>query len=153
MNAPVCVQVGAVQGESVEQAVNCPQRAQIFAEGPVDHQAGRRDPEQHKELPQENASQLGAHHAVPSGQQDPRQGAGGAEVLAEEGRQGIQQRKNHHQQHQNGIFQPAQRPVQPEVIPLVYAGNFIQQLLKKPKGAQKAAYGPPQHRAEKQQQS
>ena len=55
-DAFVLVQIHAVEGEFVEQTVNRPQGAEVFAEGPPDDKTADQDQYQQNGFPQENAA-------------------------------------------------------------------------------------------------
>lgn len=149
----IFVKLHTVQGEFIEQTVDGTQGAQVFAEGTPDGKTGGGNEDQQKKLPQENATKLRPDHMIPDGEENTRNGSGGAEVLAEEGGQRHEGGQTDDQDEQYGVLETAKRLVDLKMIPFGNAGNEIQQLLEKSEGTQQAAHRPTQNRAEKQQQS
>ena len=131
------------EGDSVEQRIECPQRAEPFAEWPVEHHAQRDHRQQNTELPGKQLAQRCPDAGIGEGQRDrPLQHALRAEVLAEERvphahviHQKRRQQNDHHQQ--NGVFEIGQGLKL--LCGELFRGDFMQQLLKPPKGAEKAA--------------
>ena len=131
------------EGHPVKECVERPQRAEPFAKRPVEHHAQRNHRQQNTELPGKQLAQRCPDAGIGEGQRDrPLQHALRTEVLAEKGvphthvvHQKRRQQNDHHQQ--NGVFEVGQRLQL--LCGELFCGNFMQQLLKPPKGAEKAA--------------
>ena len=74
------------QAEPVEPAVDCPEGAQILAEGPVDLHGQQHDADQDPQLPEKQAAGLSPQGLVRAQQGErAQQGAGGAQIFAKRG--------------------------------------------------------------------
>ena len=156
--AQVLVHPDGQQGQAAEQGVDGPQGAQKAAECPVHEDAQRQNGHAQQGLPAEQHSGQGPVLRA-QGQQGEAalQRPGGADVLAEGGHrqalgESVPNGQRHHKQGQDDVFQPAQ-PAGPLAFFNFWGGNFVQQLLNQPEGAQKPAHHPAQDNAREQKKS
>ena len=150
------IQPHAEDRRAVEQRVNGPQRADEAAEGAVDEDGGHDHRHRQKRLPGKQPADLRAQPLVGDHQRNAAlQRAHGTEPLAEcRGDHAVDDEKiqrqgdDHH--HQHYVFYNRQAP-RPSTFFEFLRGNFIQEFLDEPKGAQKGAHCPPEQRAKEQQ--
>ena len=156
-NAFVRVHLHLEQRDLVKKRVERAQRTQPLAEGAVEQHAQYDHRQQDAKFPCKQAAQCRPDAGIGKGQRDsPLQHALWAEVFAEEWishahivHKECRQQEYHHQQ--NGILEVSQR-FQPLCGKLL-RGDFVQQLLKPAKGAQKAADEAPQQNAQQNEKA
>ena len=156
-NAFMLVYLHLKEGDPVEQRIECPQRAEPFAERTVEYDTQYNHRQQNAELPRKQLAQRRADAGIGEGERDRAlQHALRAEVLAEEGvahahivHEERRQQKDHHQQ--NGILEVRQGLQLPcgELL----RGNFMQQILKPPEGTQKSADKPSQKNSQQDEEA
>lgn len=152
VGALVPVHVQLHHGYFVKGRVKGSQRAQVLTERTVNHHARRDQDEEQAELPRKQLSKDRKQLRVRKGQQDSRQRARRAYVLAEYRRQLERHRQDHYQEKENDVLQLPQRSIPPEGLHLYRKGNFVKQVLQKAKRADQSADKPPQECSEKDQQ-
>ena len=156
--AAALIHLNADDVEPAEQAVDRPQGAEKAAKAPVAEDAAQADHHQDDPFPGEQDAQ----HAViirPGGvgqmADRPLEGARRADVLAE-GRQGqvvpqaVPQGNGDHEHRQDHVFEPGQGPGHAAFAEL-QGGDFVQQLLDQPQGAEPPADGAAQNDPEQQE--
>ena len=142
-DALVFIHLHLEEGHPVKQRIERPQRTEPLAEGTVEHHAQHYHRQQNAEFPCKKSAERFPDAGVGKGQRDgPLQHALRTEVFAEEGiahahivHKERRQQEDHHQQ--NGVLEVSQRLQ--SLCGKLLRGDFVQQLLKPAKGAQKAA--------------
>ena len=156
MRTLLLVQPHAKDRRAVKQRVDGSQRAEKAAEGAVDEDRGDDHRHRHQRFPGKQPAKLRAQAFVGDHQRNAAlERARGTEPLAEcRGDHAVDDEKiqrqgdDHH--HQHYVFYNRQPP-RPSTFFEFLRGNFIQEFLDEPKGAQKGAHCPPEQRAKEQQ--
>ena len=156
--AAVRIHFPAGEGETAEKAVEGPQGADEPAEGPVAEDAGQPDDAQDHPFVGEDGAQLiegGAVGGMLQVAHRALQGAGRADVFAESRQDFVlsdaePDRDRDDENSQEHIFQVRKHPGDP-ALPDFRRGDFVQQLLDQPQGAEPAADRPAEDHAEEGQ--
>ena len=149
----------AVEGHGVKESVDSPQGAEVAAEGAVDHHGEEEEHHQDGHLPAEQPAQgelesgVGGHQGN-SGEE----GARRADILAEPGlslAHNVQHRKweDNDKPNQNDVLQEPEPSVSGQPAQLFDKGDFMQQVLDQPEGAQPSAHKPAQQCAEEEKKA
>ena len=159
MGALAAIDAAAEHRDGVEQRIDRAQWAEVLAEGAEDRHACDEHRDEQRRLPREQPARGAADALVRDHQrQAALQRACGAEQLAEPRRAlpGFvlqQQGQREHQHGQHRVLDEPQRAVAAEGVYLPPEGDFVQQLLYPPKGAEPAADKAPRQRAHQQQKA
>ena len=156
--APLLFPVNLYQAEPVEPAVDGPQRAQVLAERTVGLDRQQDDSQQNPQLPQEQPARLAAQGAVGAEQGDgSQQGSGGTQKFAKRRDLGKSAPQKHgagkHQQNQHRVLSIFQDVVVGQALSFFEDGDFVQEVLYQPEGAQPAADKAPQQAAEEEEEA
>ena len=146
----LCVYAHADQAHPLEEPVKGSQRADVFAERPVDEDRCRDAQDQQQELPPEEPAERPSHHAVEEHQGYPAlKRSDRTYILAEEGFScavfaAVEERQQKHHDEEHHVFQIAQRLIDLLRHRQLWRGDLVEQLLDQAEqaepGADEAAY-------------
>ena len=101
-------------GHTVKQRIKRAERAEIFAERPEYYHAEQDDTAENTGLPHKSAAEKREYARIRECEQQTRESARRAEILAEYGRELYEQRENYHAEYKNEILEKPEDFISPE---------------------------------------
>ena len=150
VNTRTLIEAHADEGETVEESIECSQRAEVFAERAVHDEPRYDDDAEYDKFPVKEPSELRTDDRIRGVCDAAGDRAGRADVLTECRRQRHRERQQDHQDQKHCVLQIAQVLIQFKLI-LLIERNKIQKILDKAEGAKEATYDTAAKSADKDQ--